>query len=429
MKERITEKLLKETKLPNSGRVRIWDTETTGFMALVGKTGTTFYASVRVGQKMETEKIGKHLQPGPDGKPWNVTRARKEAVAVVARLLSGEPPKAKAKKAAKAEKKSKGGITLREGLKLHVANMEEDNRSKRSIDTLKNGVELHLKDYLDTPLADITVDDLDKVKKKILKNTPKRAGSVNPPGKATANRIITNFGTIWNAVDRRHQKALTDRNPAERLKKGRLKPQEARVSEDEFEGWISKVATLSPVRRDLQLLALFTGIRSDGLRHITWDAVDFKKQLLHVRKAKGDKPYTIPLSVQQIKILKRRKKENPKLFKDYGGDHGWVFPSLTRAQPYEVIPVAEPKEYRVTKEGERYKFLPNLHQLRRTYNSVAIEIGVSPHLRETLMNHEDKGVNLEHYGQPENWDFIATIQQKISLAIVERLGKSPPVEL
>ncbi len=182
--------------------------------------------------------------------------------------------------------------------------------------------------------------------------------------------------------------------------------------------------TLSPVRRDLQLFTLFTALRSESVRKLCWDDLDGESSLLHVRKAKGNKPYTIPLSFPCLAILRRREYENPKEFQIHGGDHGWIFPSLTRAKPRTVIPVAEPKQWRVDRgTGKRVQILPGLHALRRTHNSVGIEAGVLQEHREALLNHNNKGVNVEHYGQPQSWEHLAECQSLISRTLLERLNR------
>jgi hypothetical protein len=98
-----------------------------------------------------------------------------------------------------------------------------------------------------------------------------------------------------------------------------------------------------------------------------------------------------------------------------------------------VIPVSEVKEHRTDraredKEGRplRVLHLPGIHANRRTFNSVAIEIGIPPEARLALMNHEGKGVNVKHYGVPQSWDFLRECAQRIEAALRERL-EMPPI--
>lgn len=106
------------------------------------------------------------------------------------------------------------------------------------------------------------------------------------------------------------------------------------------------------------------------------------------------------------------KTEHEKQIAMLGGDAGHVFPSLDRSMS-KVIPVAEVKERRVKRDAKgqpilddddepiRETYLPGVHANRRTYNSVAIEIGIPLEVRETLANHNARVVNVRHYGRPQ----------------------------
>jgi hypothetical protein len=73
----------------------------------------------------------------------------------------------------------------------------------------------------------------------------------------------------------------------------------------------------------------------------------------------------------------------------------------------------------------RVQHLPGIHANRRTFNSVAIEIGIPIEARLALMNHEGKGVNVKHYGVPQSWDFLRECAERIEAGLRERLGLAP----
>ncbi|HEX8109931.1 MAG TPA: tyrosine-type recombinase/integrase [Kofleriaceae bacterium] len=113
-------------------------------------------------------------------------------------------------------------------------------------------------------------------------------------------------------------------NPATRLQQAALKPRETRIPDTEFADGYAKVLKLeNPVRRDLHLVALFTGIRSDGVRNLRWEDVDFDAELIQVARTKGDRPYSLPMVKTVRKILQRRKADNATspLLARFGGDH------------------------------------------------------------------------------------------------------------
>lgn len=417
---------LTETKLAaippptETAQAYVWDTEVHGFGVVIGRTGRrTFVARSRVGGRLVKRTIGVAGQPRSDGHVWTVLLARIEAKKLLGMMADGEMPVTRAERS---------GPTLQDGLDLHLRNMREGrNRrhracSPRSIHKLETEVPRHLEAWLDRPIVELTADELEKVCDEIKANAKPIAGSVNTPGVAQANKVIAHVSAIWNALDKRYDLPL--KNPATRLSLSALKPRSTRIDDDAFPAWYAKVIAIDPVRRDLQLVSLFTGLRTESVRNLRWEDVDEEREILHVQKAKGDRPYTLPLVETVRDILKARRTDNAIAMKDHGGDRGFVFPSLSR-DGKSVQAVAEVKERRTTDDGERVQHLPGVHANRRTFNSVAIEIGVPPEARLALMNHEGKGVNVRHYGVPQNWDYLRTEAQRIEAALWSRLKPSP----
>lgn len=414
-----------------------WDAELMGFGVVVGRTGIkTFVARATVGGKKRRVKIGVAGSTRSDGHAWSIALARTEARQLLGRMASGEDPNRGKRATSAPASDASVGPTLREGLELHVANMRAGRNSRRrvcsprSIRTLDSEVRHHLADWLDRPLVDLTSLELRRACDRIERETTPRAGAVNPPGRVQASKLISHVSSLWNAADLLHD--LPRRNPAARLSPGALEPRSVRINDGAFPAWYAKVTApdMYPVRRDLQLISLFTGIRADGLRHLRWSDVDEEQRLLQVTHAKGDKPYTIPLVATVRGILARRRAENAVMFAAQGGDDGWIFPSLTRSAPFRVIPVVDVKERRLIGRAEdgRPMFaqhLPGTHANRRTFNSVAIEIGIPTEARLALMNHQGRGVNARHYTAVQSWDLIRECAERIEAALRERLGMPP----
>lgn len=436
MRVKITERTLDglEARRAREGIAQVvaWDEEQPGFGVVVGATATTYVVNYRREGKLERRKIGRR---GEVSKEWNnhelnATIARKRARVMLGLAGDGEDPK---------PRKTNDGPTLREALAYHVGRMErgENRRGKvcspRSIATLRGGVELHLAEWLDRPLVDLTADALDDVRAAIEREAERVAGSnpKNPPGRAVANRLIANVSAIWRSWHKRH--GLPIANPVERLTPGALAARENRIANADLPDWYARVTGMdNHVRRDLQLVALFTGVRTDGVRNLRWEDVDLDEDLIHITRAKGDRPYTLPVVATVREILERRREDNAKLFAPHGGDHGFVFPSLS-LDLSTVIAVAEVKERRAKRDarGEvvrdddgnvvRETYLPGVQASRKTYNSVAMEIGIAQETRERLTNHNGRGVNVRHYGFPEAWDHLRACAEQIEAAIWERI--------
>jgi integrase len=423
-----------------------WDTELTGFGVVVGRSGVkTFVARANVGGKKRRVKIGVAGAPRPDGHTWTVALARIEARKLLGKMSAGEDPNAGKRATSTPVAKPSTGPTLREALELHVANMRSGrNRQRRvcsecSVSKIVAEVRNHLGDWLDRPLVDLTASDLQGTVERMERETPRRRDAVNPPGRVQANKLIGHVSAIWNSADRLHE--LPGRNPASRVVPGAVAPRTVRIDDADadrptsmdFRRWYATVLALpGAVRRDLQLVSLFTAIRADGVRHLRWEDVGEDRRLLHVRRAKGDKPYTIPLVDTVRAILDSRRADNAVRFAPWGGDDGWIFPTLTRCAPLRVIPVSEVKEWRddytrANEEGRplREKVLPGIHANRRTFNSVALEIGIPTEARLALMNHSAPGVNGKHYSNAQTWDLLRDAAERIEAALRERLGMPP----
>jgi integrase len=385
-----------------------WDETVRGLCVEVYPRARTFYVMTRAGGRRIRVKIGKAGERGPSGQPWTVALARRRAQEIIGKAAAGE--------LAAKQSRRLSGPTLREGLELHVTAMQRRRRSERSISQIRAEVESHLAAWLDRPLADLTPAALEAAYSAILASRAPDPDAVNPPGAALANRLRAHVSAIWTSTRKLH--ALPGMNPAEGVTPHVLLPRQERVDDADLPAWLAKVQKLRPVRRDLHLFCLFSGLRSESARSLRWDDVDFDRALLHVRKAKGDKPYTIPLAPTHLEILRRRQLENAPEFGPWGGDHGWVFPGLARGTN-RVQPVASGRPWKRDDKSA----LPGLHALRRTFNSVAQEIGIPLEDREALMNHNGQGVNLRVYTVPQRWDHLAECQRRIEAALWERIGQ------
>ncbi len=443
MKLKLTSQSIAALRVPpGKAQLVVWDVEPIGFGAVIGKTCSTFVVQGRVGGAKVRKAIGVAGRIREDGLPWTVVLARQRARELLGTMAGGANPNAPTG--------SRGGPTLRAALEFHIGKMErgENRRGKvcspASVRAIRGGVELHLAAWLDRSLLDLTADALDDVRATIERETERVDGSnrANPPGRAAANRLLANVSAIWRSWHKRHSLELPC--PVERLTPGALKPRETRVDGAEMPAWFAKLHAkdadgrdvMNPIRRDLQIVSMFTGVRTDGVRHLRWEHVDFDEDLLHIARAKGDKPYTLPMTATVREILEKRREANAIEFRELGGDDGWCFPSLSLDLKH-VIAVAEVKERRPKRDAHgraqrddegkviRERYLPGVHANRRTFNSVAIEIGIPREARESLMNHEGRGVNMKHYGRPQNWDYLRTCAEQIERALWERLKPSP----
>jgi integrase len=406
---KLTEKSLASLPAPtDEAQAYYWDDDRHGFGVVVGRTGRkTIVVRGRANGALRKATIGVFGAPRDSaGHTWTVQLAWLEARKLLGQMAEGKTP-------APSVQRRAAGPTLRDGLELHVANMRKRECSERSISTIESEVPRLLEAWMDRPVAELTGADLVG-----LHDTLTSEGK-----KYLANLIVAQVSAVWNALDRVHE--LAGRNPARAVTRNRYTPSRERVADGDMSAWWTKVQALpSPVRRDLQTFCLFTGMRSEAARYVRWEHVAEKRGALTVPKPKGGekRAFKLPLPKTVLEMLVRRRRENRDLMGPYGGDHGWVFPSLSRDAPFTVQPVAEPKEYKLDPETKRkVSHLPGLHTLRRTYLSVAAEAGVSDLDRHVLANHAygRQSVNATYIEQA--FEHLAGEQAKIEAALWKRL--------
>jgi integrase len=410
MKLKLTATTIATKCLPTTAeRTYYWDSSGSGFgVEVSSKTGRkVFVVRKRHEGKLVKRSIGALGEPwGKDGHLLTYEIAKRESEKLVGTIRSGEVPETKAQTRS-------GGPTLRDALAMHVRAMRNDDCAERSIETIESEIPRLLPEFMDRPIVDI--------KRSTLRELHDRLVDEEKP--FLARRIKAQVSAVWNTLEGASDEGLDGKNPSSGWNAVKYTPSRERLDAHEMPGWYAKVTGLAPVRRDLQLFCLFTGMRSEAARSVRWEHIDEKARALVVPKPKGGegKAFTLPLPSTVVKVLAERRSGNRDIFGPYGGDHGWVFPSLTRAAPFEVQPLAEPKEYRFDDAGKRVAHLPGLHTLRRTYLSVATEAGVTELDRSVLANHSygRQSVNQTYIAQA--FEHLAGAQAKIEAALWERL--------
>ena len=421
---KLTDKSVAGITLPDGvPQVVEWDSELKGFGVVVGRRRRTFVVQGRVGGRQSRRAIGALGDLRDDRRRWTTALARLRAKELLGDMAAGVDPNAETC-AAGAEP---SGPTLRDALEAHLARMRKKQRAPRSIETIEAEVTKYLADWLDRPIVELTGTRLAELHEAIKTAARPRAGSnpANAKGAPIANRVITHVSACWNSLNRKLEGALGTWNPAKVVDRDVLKPKRERVANEDLPTWWARVQTLSPVRRDLALFCMFSAMRSEAARNVRWEHVDLEARALEVPNPKGGeaKAFRLPLGPTLIELLRRRREENEAEFSAYGGDAGLVFPSLSRAKPYRVQPIAEAKERRVNRAtGRREGYLSGPHVSRRTYLSVAAEEGINELDRSVLANHTfgSRSVNQTYIEQA--FPHLLECQTKIDAALLARMG-------
>ena len=430
---RLTENGVKGLPLPKDvPQAYFWDTTVKGLGVVVGKTGQkTFVVYSRLAGecgKRVKHKIGVHGQPRDDKHVWTVELAREAAKKVIGKLATGtnpnEPVGADGKPA---------GPTLRDAVDTHLAKMRKKGRAERSIGTFIHETNKYLADWLDRPIAELTGQKLIELHEAIKDRAAKRTGTnpANEKGAPLANRVIAHVSASWRSLNKKLEGKLGSWNPASAVDKDTIRPKRERILDEDLPGYAARVATMrSPIKRDGLMLALYTGLRHEDVRTLRFEYVDFDEHTLHLPNPKGgeEKAFTIPLSKTPYAILERRQSDNSK---DLGGrdDGGWCFPGID--QQDEVGPIAELRQTTtVRKNGKKViegRFpVEDVHSLRRTWESIANDEGITELDQHVLSNHSFGSHNVNATYISQHIDHLAACAEKIDAGITRRIEGTRP---
>ena len=339
----------------SDGRQAVYfDTQMIGFGLCVGQRTKTYFAQRQMGRKTVRITIGRHGIFAPE-------QARKEARQLLARMAKGEDPR---HDKTQIEARS---ITLKKALEAYL---REKTLRPFTEETYRRVVDLYLAEWRTRCLADITPQ--------MVSDKHRELGAER--GKSTANTTMRVLRTIINFTSVIYEDLPP--NPVARLTKTRTWYRERRrqsvVRSSDLPAWYAAVMELeSLAARDYLRLLLFTGMRrSEGLR-LRWRDVDLSGGTLMVAETKNNEPLVLPLSNFLIDLLEARFSET--------GRGEWVFPGTGVSGHLQ-----EPKKfiYRVRhKSGVDF----TLHDLRRTFITIAESLDISAYALKRLLNHKLRG--------------------------------------
>lgn len=422
----LTDATMKRLTLPEGIPQAIyWDKELAGFGVVVGRTAKTFIANGWVSGTGRKKRIaiGQAGEPGPSGALWNVPLARKQARIHLGQMSGGEAPK-------QLRRNNGAGPTLRDAYEAHLEKLRKKQRAEATIETLEKGLPKYLSDWMDRPISDLTGEVLAQVHERIKAQAKARANAnpANPKGGALANRVIAQVSACWSTLNKRLSGALGTWNPAKSVEKDTLKPKRERLTDVALPDWYARVQTMrNAIQRDGLVFALFTGLRSEDVKTTRFENVNVDARTLRLPDPKGGegRAFTIPLSETALEIVERRRRENGNalLIAEAGGDNGFVFPGLDADG--KVGPIADLRQQ--VHEGEKHTRFPaeDIHTLRRTYESVAHEAGVSELDLHVLTNHSYASHNVNATYISQHLDHLARCQATVDAALWSRIKPKP----
>ena len=380
MKSKITQSLVGRAPRPEQGKSVLYaDTEMRGFYLIVTATKRSFYVQSLVNGRQVRTKLGDH--PAMDAK-----QARDAARQTLVGMRGGVNPNEERRRA------RARGITLREALDLHLAAKPLSPRTK---DDYRYNCEQYLSDWLDRPLAELGAD------RSGVRDRHRRITERH--GAPSADNAFRIFRAVYNRGLREHPDLPP--NPCGNVDYHGLRRRKVDAPTDRLKAWGKAVLGLHPVRRDLHLFMVLTGMRRTSACEARASDLDLASGRLHVPKPKGGstRAFGLPLSGPLADLLGHRAGENPRLHRKTP----WLFPAESKSG--HVAEVAQHELDGLTG-----------HALRHTFATLAVQAGVPLLELKYLLNHAASNVTMGyiHVG-PEH---LRKHQEAASRYILEQLG-------
>jgi integrase len=357
-----------------------YDDELRGFGVSVYKGSASFFVEKSVNGKCIRRTFGRFGV-------MTVDAARNKARYLLSLLHQGIDPKVdEAKKTQDAIRRS---ITLAE-----VSEQFFSNRSlKRSTALDYRGIlRRYFGDWMLKPIGEISSEMVVCRFSKLAQGTKANhaTGAKEIAGHpATANgafRVLRSICSFAEGQD------LLPKNPVDVLSRSRMWRKELRrrerIWDEQFPRFFKALGELrietptasTLVGTDYIEFVLFTGLRREEAAGLTWDRVDMDKRTVRFENTKNGQDHALPLTDHLFEIVRRRREACP-------SGCPWVFPSPAKASRGHL---AEPRyiaDEIMAKSGLKFR----IHDLRRTFISVAEELGIPSYTLKRLLNHASNG--------------------------------------
>lgn len=347
-------------KLGQTGQKRYYDNKLKGFGLRITSGGSkTFFVEKQVKNKLRRMSLGRYGE-------LTVEEARKLAQKMMGQIAQGIDPVAE-KRATKMR-----AVTLQEVLRDYL--QTRNALKAETAYSYKRILNVAFVDWQDKSITSLMKDDISKRHKKL--------GQEN--GEAYANLAMRLLRALFNFAMSQYEDAqgrsLIPENPVKRLSQTRawyrVDRRQTFIKSHQLALWYQAVMSLdNETLRDYLLFVLLTGLRRQEAARLRWEQVDLKAKTFTLTDTKNYQEFTLPLSDYLYDLLLKRQKES---LSDY------VFPRKDK-NSYIVEPR---KQMAKVTQGSGVQF--TMHDLRRTFITIAEGLDVSAYALKRLLNHKMK---------------------------------------
>lgn len=329
-----------------------------GFALRVTKNGVkSFVLEKLIKGRVRRIKLGRYGE-------LTVEQARKEAQKLLGLIATGIDPIAEKRsseaRAATLKRVWQDYIEARKGLR------------PKTLYDYRNVMEKAFADWQKKPLLSITKDMVAK----------RHTALGKERGEAYANLSMRLLRALFNFAAGQYEDtqghSLITENPVKRLSQTRawyrIERRQSYIKQHELAAWYNGVMQLeNKTLRDYLLLILFTGLRRQEAAKLKWERVDLKARTITILDTKNHQDHVLPLSDFLYSLLEQRKQE---------ATSDYVFPGTGK---YGYI--IEPRR-QMSKVFESSGIQSTIHDLRRTFITIAESLDIPAYALKRLLNHK-----------------------------------------
>lgn len=392
----LTKTTVEQAPIPAKGQAFYRDDKLKGFALRVTAGGAkSFIVEKRINGKVKRKTLG---QFGP----LTVEQGRKEATKFLGQVASGRDPISE-KKAEQAQ-----GVTLGEVFELYLK--VNSGLKPSTVQDYRRLMREVFKGWQERELRSITKDAVQK-----------RHQDYGQRSKARANNAMRLLKAIFNFSKGQYEDdqghSLFPENPVDRLSHVKawfpIERRRTLIKKSELPAWFDAVERLrdegdpsSATISDYLQLLLMTGLRRSEGMNLQWSHVDFVDRTLTITDTKNREPLILPLSDYLTELLKQRQGRQ---------ESSYVFPGSTGGK------IVEPRK-QLFKVAEWSGVPFTLHDLRRTFITIAESLELSQYAIKHLVNHKMPNDVTAGYivMNPER---LRPAMEKITQAILDSAGR------
>lgn len=376
-------------------RYLVWDTKLRGFHVAVTQSARSYRIQWdlpareslrrRPGRKARGETIV--MTVGRVG-AISCRDAKREAARLLDLIRNGTDPRRPRNEEA----------TLKTAWEAYKGALNNKKASPRTVECYEYAIGL-LGKWHDTPLASLASDrGADEMVRE-------HARITRTNGLYAANSAMITLRVVYRHA-RRANSTLPPDPPTRAVTLNKTPPPRTGMSLAELPGWAERMrsAVESPIRRALHEFTLLTALRRETVIGLRWK--DVGKDSIVIRRPKGgvERAFKLPIVPALERCLGRAKRA--------AGDSPWVFPSR-RSKSGHLTEIKEPG-------------LLVGHDLRRTWRTVAAEVGASRISTKLVMNHSlSRDVTDDYTNDTAFGELVRRDLARITEAIERALGYRP----